>query len=511
MRTNLHAALRLLVIATVAGTTSAAAPPSSGGPSSIARATLPADRAAVIDHWTPERRRAAQPRDLVLDERGLPYLALRGGALVPYGHRTPARLRTSAPAGTTAASAGPTTTGSVVTATDTTKPAVSSTDPAAGATIGASYTFGATVTDTSGVKSVSFVIRYPDGRTSTYTAAKGASGRWSLVVSGLYDGSWAWWIVAKDGAPKGGNTTTTAATAFTVSTTGSGGSGGGSTSGDTGGSSTGGTTSGPTVANAAWSGGGAAQTAAGRIYFEMPTDASQTNWAGYVCSGTAVTDARGDASIIVTAAHCVYDDVEKAFARNVLFIPNQAGTTAAGTDLSCWNDPIGCWTPSYGVVDADWASRTFPDNIPWDYAYYVVPTAGAHSAGFTAASDSLEAAAGTLPLSFTAPAAGAYTTAFGYSWRDDPKLMYCAGGLSTYGSANWYLSSCGLSGGASGGPWSTGGAAGPIVSVNSWGWSDGSPGMAGPLLAGSSANCLFNAAQNPTLLPSSRGLLPAGC
>ena len=57
---------------------------------------------------------------------------------------------------------------------------------------------------------------------------------------------------------------------------------------------------------------------------------------------------------ILTAAHCVYDDVNKAFARNVLFIPDQAGTTGAGTDQDCSNDPVGCWEPSHGVVDVDW-------------------------------------------------------------------------------------------------------------------------------------------------------------
>ncbi|MFP6837769.1 MAG: NAD(P)H-dependent oxidoreductase subunit E [Pseudomonadales bacterium] len=47
-------------------------------------------------------------------------------------------------------------------------------------------------------------------------------------------------------------------------------------------------------------------------------------------------------STILTAAHCVYDDVHNAFARNVLFIPNQADTTGSATDLNCNNDPLGC-------------------------------------------------------------------------------------------------------------------------------------------------------------------------
>jgi hypothetical protein len=42
--------------------------------------------AVVIDHWTPERRAAAIPRDLVIDPRGLGYMRHTGDVLVPYGH-----------------------------------------------------------------------------------------------------------------------------------------------------------------------------------------------------------------------------------------------------------------------------------------------------------------------------------------------------------------------------------------------------------------------------------------
>lgn len=33
---------------------------------------------------------------------------------------------------------------------------------------------------------------------------------------------------------------------------------------------------------------------------------------------------------------------------------------------------MGCWAASYGVVDTEWANRTFPDNVKWDYAFHVV-------------------------------------------------------------------------------------------------------------------------------------------
>lgn len=77
---------------------------------------------------------------------------------------------------------------------------------------------------------------------------------------------------------------------------------------------------------------------AGRILFAM-------NGNTYVCSGTVVNDGTvgGDKSVILTAAHCVYDDVAKAFATMAMFIPNQDKTTGTGTDNDCSNDPYGCW------------------------------------------------------------------------------------------------------------------------------------------------------------------------
>jgi hypothetical protein len=203
--------------------------------------------------------------------------------------------------------------------------------------------------------------------------------------------------------------------------------------------------------------------------------------------------------VIITAAHCAYDDAYKAFARNVLFIPNQDGTTGSGTDTNCNNDPMGCWTPGFAVVDTNWTTSTFPDNIPWDYAYYVVSDSGAHSGN--GSGGSLEVAVGGgLSIDFEAPAYDVgttsgdadYTHGIGYSYSDDPNLMYCAENMTTEGAYNWWLPNCGLSGGSSGGPWvqPMSNGAGPIISVNSWGY-NGSPGMAGPFLDVTSAECLF--------------------
>ena len=207
-----------------------------------------------------------------------------------------------------------------------------------------------------------------------------------------------------------------------------------------------------------------------------------------------VNDATAGRSIIITASHCVYDDAYKAFARNVLFIPDQAETTGTGTDRNCANDPIGCWAPSFGVVDVNWTTRTFPDNVAWDYAFYVVNDTGSHTAGLSSASNTLDAAVIPMDVSFAAPSTGTLTHALGYSYDVDPQFMYCADPVENMDAANWWLPNCGLSGGSSGGPWSqtfdvsTGN--GPIMSVNSWGYTN-QPGMAGPKLSGTSASCVF--------------------
>ena len=451
------------------------------------------DRArGVVDHWTADRLAAAEARDLVVDERGLGYERRGNGRLTPHGHGTAAAV----PAPTvvpTSQPSEPEPTPRAKPAGDRTGPSISGMSPAAATTIGTTQTFSATVSDPSGVRSVTFVVT-PSGGTSSTFPGTASGSTWSVTLQGFTPGQWSWSVRATDTK---GNQSTSPTLAFTV-----------------------GESSPPpppdasVVANAAWTEGGPVQTAAGRIYFEMPTSKTLRTWSGYVCSGTVVQDSATDRSIILTAAHCVYDDVNKAFARNVLFIPNQAGTTGAATDKDCTNDPLGCWAPSYGVVDSDWTTRTFPNNVAWDYAFYVVPGTGAHS-GTATSSESLETVAGRLPVSFDQPlvdVAGANTdrtTALGYSYSDDPHFMYCAEDMTTKDTANWWLPNCGLSGGASGGPWvqPMAGGSGPIVSVNSWGYTN-QPGMAGPKLWGSSAQALLAGAQTGTATSTGGSALP---
>lgn len=431
-----------------------------------------AEHARIVAYWTHERIAAAIPRDLRIDERGYGYLRHPDGTLEPYGHSIAAVARPG-PAQPAAKPVG-----------DTTGPTISNRDPGAGATIAATYTFKATVTDASGVRSVSFKVGPSGGAQQSYSATAGTNGVYSAQLTGFTGGAWTWSVVATD---KANNTTTSPVTTFNVSTGGGGGGGG-------------------VVTSAAYTGGGAIQNAAGRIYFEMPSNSRRTRWAGYVCSGTVVSDATTGRSIIQTASHCVYDDSYKAFARNVLFIPNQAGTTGTGTDLNCGNDPLGCWTPAFGVVDVNWTTRTFPDNVAWDYGYYVVNDSAAHSGNGGGSSVVLDTAVTPIPISFGTPffevanSSSDYTTALGYSYSEDPKFMYCAEDMQQLDQANWWQASCALSGGSSGGPWMQpfSGGTGSLISVNSWGYTN-QPGMAGPKLSGTSAACVFGLAKTQSL------------
>lgn len=452
-----------------------------GGSASASGVRAPqadAQSVAVIASWDAQARKAAVQRDLVVDHRGLGYLRVEGRAPIPYGHTTPAAVNaTSGGREVTAMPAAGPSSPSPVSA-----PSIGSLDPTAGATIGGSYTFKATVTDPEGVRSVTFNITPSGGSTSAFKASNIGSNVWAIYVSGMWDGSWSWQVVAKDGGPKGGATGTSPSTSFTVSGAGAGG----------------GTTTGTTIANAQWTTDDIVKRTVGRIFFRMPDDSSLVTWSGYVCSGTAVSNSSGNSySLILTAGHCVYDDVNKVFARDVLFIPDQAATTGTRTDLDCSNDRYGCWTPTLGYVDNNWATRTWPNNIPWDYAFYSVPNSGRYTAGQTTVSAALESN-GTMTISFS-PASG-YVTGIGYPYNYDPQLRYCAQTVST-SSSGLFLSKCTLSGGASGGPWLTNATTNSrlIVSLNSWGYS-GRAGMGGPYLnsGNSTAQCVYDYANAGT-------------
>lgn len=331
--------------------------------------------AAIKAFWTSKRISSAQPRDLVVDHRGLGYLRGKGGKLIPYGHSNPALPEPQAPGGN--------------------------------------------------------------------GGGKGGGGN-------------------VGGRPGGGDT------------------------GDTGFEN---------VKNAQWPHDeSTVQTAAGRILFVMGGDY-------YVCSGTLINDGNpgNDRSIVLTAAHCVYDDLNKAFAESATFIPNQAGTTGSGTDLDCSNDPYSCWVADFGVVSDAWSAAEWPANIPSDYGYYALGT-NTEYVSSDGQDKSLDQVLVPMDVSFATVDLNIYTRALGYSYSDDPNFMYCGEPVTGSSYDGLLLPNCALSGGASGGPWSQNEiadlGAGPVISVNSYGPSRGKKYMGGPRLDNNDAECLFDSAKS---------------
>ena len=98
---------------------------------------------------------------------------------------------------------------------------------------------------------------------------------------------------------------------------------------------------------------------------------------------------------------------------------------------------------------------------------------------------------------------GQFLHGLGYSLEHNPDFRYCAEEATTRepatGYPTYWLDSCGLTSGASGGPWvanmdeDTG--VGTIVSVNAWSYTTRA-GMGGPIIEASQARCLVNYARS---------------
>ena len=248
----------------------------------------------VVDHWTADRIASAIPRNMVIDKNnGLGYIMRPDGSLIPHGHNRVTELSKLRGKATKAPMAKPGSGGS-----DSTPPAITPVEPADGATIGASQRFAVEIVDPSGIRSATLTIIYPDGQTQNFSLANSSGDTWENTLSGFTDGNWAWRVSATDGSKGKGNSATEGDWSFIVDTNSGGDPGDGGSSEDA-------------VGNSGWSG-GAVQNAAGRILFEMPTNARKKRWASYVCSGTVATDNTSGRSVIITAAHCIYDDANKA-------------------------------------------------------------------------------------------------------------------------------------------------------------------------------------------------------
>jgi hypothetical protein len=227
-------------------------------------------------------------------------------------------------------------------------------------------------------------------------------------------------------------------------------------------------------------------TTVGRVLFTM----DRQDW---ICSGVAATDPHGTISVVLTAAHCAYDNQgKKAFATNWTFFPE----FDTSPQYSCTTSTHGCWTASRIVVHNGYASqRGFTTTATLhDWAFAVMRTGGKSGGQL----DGL----GSWPISFTSYASGTQQSAFGYPGGapyNGLELIYCDGpaGFDPNNANRTYRLPCDMTGGSSGGPWlvnfdASGSGSGTLSSVNSYGY-NGVVAMHGPKFNSSTAATWNNA------------------
>ncbi len=239
-----------------------------------------------------------------------------------------------------------------------------------------------------------------------------------------------------------------------------GGPGGGGGGGDNGGTET--------VTGASWEGGGTVTETTGKVLFSLGGNY-------YVCSASVVDDSADDYSVVLTAAHCVYDNEGNGeFAANWMFIPNYDASPASLTTTGsfCEHTEHGCWTADGLVLHDGFASAGGFNSaaIVHDFAFAVLGDGGHDNA-------LVEDVVGVQGIAFTDVSKGTQVHAFGYphaSPYDGTDLVYCAGGADFDNrlARLTYKLRCNMTGGSSGGPWyrefdnSTG--AGTAISLNSY-------------------------------------------
>lgn len=258
-----------------------------------------------------------------------------------------------------------------------------------------------------------------------------------------------------------------AAVARPAARRGGGGGGGGSTS----------------VLGASWTGAtgkGTVQETTGKVLFALGSSY-------YVCSASVIPDSDATRSLVLTAAHCAYDETKGQFATNWMFIPNYDAAPASLTTNGsfCAQTLYGCWTAAALVVDSGFASAG-GFNTQATLHDYAIAVVGAGGKGGSV-SPQLDTAVGTQAVSFAGAPPKADTYLFGYpaSGKYNGKdLVYSRGqlGRDPFNGNLTYRVASDMTGGCSGGPWFTPftSGTGTQISVNSYGYS-GQTYMHGPV------------------------------
>lgn len=228
---------------------------------------------------------------------------------------------------------------------------------------------------------------------------------------------------------------------------------------------------GGTVKGASWTGGGPVVLRTGKVLFTMDGG----NW---VCSASAVTDTRTDYSLVLTAAHCAYDEANNVPATNWTYMPS---FDTAPNLWTCSQTTYGCWTAQGLVVHNGYASAGGFNTqaTVHDFAIAIVGPGGHGGTQLDAL--------GSYGIAYPAISTGGSVHAFGYpagAPYNGNDLTYCAGATSNdvfNGGQTWGIA-CNMTGGSSGGPWLAGfsqGGNGTLTSLNSYRYS-GISKMFGP-------------------------------
>lgn len=225
------------------------------------------------------------------------------------------------------------------------------------------------------------------------------------------------------------------------------------------------------VRGATWTGGGLVRQTTGKAFFFI-------NGGEGSCSASVVEDSTVQTSLVLTAAHCVYDNEARAFADFWLFIPDFDGPLA-----SCADAAYGCWTARGLTVPQDYADQgIFNDAAAMnDVAFVTVGVGDPHG-------DQLDATVGVQQIAFNRQARGSDTYLFGYpgsqKYKRSSALVYSRGPLELDPRRNdqTYRVGSDMTAGSSGGPWYVGpeGGSGTTMSVSSYRYS-GQPSMYGPI------------------------------
>lgn len=248
---------------------------------------------------------------------------------------------------------------------------------------------------------------------------------------------------------------------------------------------------GGTVTGAAWNKGGQVKESVGKVFFRMGGTL-------YTCSGSVTADGRSTHSLVLTAAHCAWDERDGSFATDWMFIPDYESAPTR----TCADTKYGCWTAQALVVHQGYADQdTFNEAATrHDFAFAVVG-----SGGKSGVAPQLDVAVDAFPITFSSFLAGTRMYAFGYpaagKYKGN-KLIYCAGPISfdAWNDDATYGLECDMTGGSSGGPWfsdfeeSTG--IGTQSSLNSYGYA-GVKSMFGPKF-NSATKAVFDAADAAT-------------